>query len=504
MERQIKIVWLLSIIAMFLITGGQVYWLRNQYRYMNEERAHELYNSILETARLNDSIRNLLPKKRFNQSNTFFYNIDEKFKGEGDVVYHLKLGAIRIDGDSAKGMNHSRTDNVTGPGKHIDRVYKADKGLGIRHLTPPNVIYKDSFRIEVPNMSIVNINSVISRYKLEMDVPFTLQRFDSLLALRLKDSSFTTRLEKSADSNYQWQPEMRVEGSLLNSHLLVCYPYNPLKHQQVFIDMEITPHILLVRMGWQLAGSLCLILLLTFCLLLQIKTILKQRRIDELRKSFVNTMIHELKRPVQALKMCVAFLSDKTMRVEEEAMDGVIRDSMSELDNLSGYLSKLRDMVRADDEHTQLSIRLFDIKDLLEKLIRLCQVPDGKQVSFDTHFSEETQVMADPVHIANIVSNLIENAVKYSGSVVHIKVDCRVHDHLLTLIVADDGIGISIVEQGRVFDKFYRGNNLPDPSLPGIGLGLSYVKLLVEAHQGTVSLSSQPDKGTEIKIDIPQ
>ena len=73
-------------------------------------------------------------------------------------------------------------------------------------------------------------------------------------------------------------------------------------------------------------------------------------------------MIHELKRPVQALKMCIAFLNDKSMRTDEKAMDEGIHDSMSELDNLSAYLSKLRDMTSADDEHTQLSVRTFDIK----------------------------------------------------------------------------------------------------------------------------------------------
>lgn len=141
-------------------------------------------------------------------------------------------------------------------------------------------------------------------------------------------------------------------------------------------------------------------------------------------KSFVNTMIHELKRPVQALKMCIAFLNDKSMRTDEKAMDEVIHDSMSELDNLSAYLSKLRDMTRADDEHTQLSVRTFDIKTSLEKLVRLYHVPEGKDVAIETHFSSETLVTADPVHVSNIISNLIENAVKYSGKSVHIVVDC--------------------------------------------------------------------------------
>lgn len=215
-------------------------------------------------------------------------------------------------------------------------------------------------------------------------------------------------------------------------------------------------------------------------------------------------MIHELKRPVQALKMCVSFLNDKTMRTDEQAMDEVVRDSVSELDNLSAYLRKLRDMTRADDEQTQLSLSTFDLKPVVEKLIRLQHAPKRKQVSFETHFTDNLLVTADPVHMANIISNLMENAVKYSGSSVRIRVECHLHGHELTLKVSDDGIGIPVSEQGRVFDKFYRSSNLPDRSLPGIGLGLSYVKLLVEAHRGTVFLTSQIGRGTTVEITIPQ
>lgn len=284
----------------------------------------------------------------------------------------------------------------------------------------------------------------------------------------------------------------------------VVYPYNPLKRELVQIDVQIMPHTLLLRMGWQLLGSLLLIILLALCMLFQIKTILKQRRIDELRKSFVNTMIHELKRPVQALTMCVAFLNDKTMRTDEQAMDDVVRDSMSELNNLSAYLQKLRDMTRADDEQTQLSPTTFDLKLVVEKLIRLQHIPEGKQISFETSFTENLLVTADRVHISNIIGNLIENAVKYSGASVCIAVDCSLRDNRLTVNVSDNGIGIPASEQVRVFDKFYRSSNLPDRSIPGIGLGLSYVKLLVEAHRGTVSLASQLGKGTTITIHIPQ
>ena len=162
-------------------------------------------------------------------------------------------------------------------------------------------------------------------------------------------------------------------------------------------------------------------------------------------------MIHELKRPVQALKMCVSFLNDKTMRTDEQAMDEVVRDSVSELDNLSAYLRKLRDMTRADDEQTQLSLSTFDLKPVVEKLDTPAACSWRKTSIFrDTFHSDNLLVTADPVHMANIISNLMENAVKYSGKLRAVSgVECRLHGpRAHDMKVSDDGIGIPVSEQG--------------------------------------------------------
>ena len=161
-------------------------------------------------------------------------------------------------------------------------------------------------------------------------------------------------------------------------------------------------------------------------------------------------------------------------------------------------------MTRADDERTPLSLRTFDFRPMAEKTLRQLHIPDHKLVTFETHFPPSLSVTADPMHLCNILSNLLENAVKYSGDSVHITVTGTLDGHRFTLTVADNGIGIPPAEQARVFDKFYRSASLPDRSVPGIGLGLSYVKLLVEAHGGTVDLQSQPGQGTTVTVTIPQ
>ncbi|MDO4165606.1 MAG: HAMP domain-containing sensor histidine kinase [Bacteroides sp.] len=474
MEQRIKIVWVISLAAMLLIVLGQGYWLWNQCRYTNEKCMEEIHRQVMEAVAVNDSIRNSLPKPMFGGDNApFFHYSDMAQEPDGWKYTRIIVGVVSADVPFSSLLQPGFADSL--------------RAAGGTYLC-------DTIRLSVSASKDKDFNYLraANDYRLQVNAPFTRQRFDSVLAVRLEGMPFTTELLSSAtDTTYQWTETVALHGTTLAPVVEVVYPYNPLKRERVRVSVSITPHALLLRMGGQLVGSLLLIGLLAICLFLQVKTILKQRRIDELRRSFVNTMIHELKRPVQALKMCVAFFNDKAMRTDERMMDEVVSDSVSELDNLSAYLQKLRDMTRADDRQTQLSVSSFDLKPMVERLMHLQHIPEGKQVSFETRFTDSLLITADPVHIANIISNLIENAVKYSGPSVHILIDCALQNHLLTIRISDDGIGIPPSEQGKVFDKFYRAGNLPDRSLPGIGLGLSYVKLLVEAHRGRISLSSQ-------------
>lgn len=508
MEQRIKIIWMLSLAAMLLIIAGQGYWLWNQYRYKNEECADDMYRRVMDAVAVNDSIRRTMPRKTFGASNVSLNtSISLSYRDQKDSLnpagrqeYRqvVKVGTVDTDELLKASISDLMPDTV-----RLSRTGKDSIGVRTDRL---NMQFVDSLVLsnEDGYSGGVDIVRVLDQYKLQVDVPFTLQRFDSILQVRLDGMPFTTQLTHVRDTLYRCKEKVTHRGTSLFPVLQVDYPYNPMKFEQVRVQVQILPHALLLRMGWQLLGSLLLILLLAFCLLFQIKTILRQRRIDEMRKNFVNTMIHELKRPVQTLKTCVAFLSHRELCADPQAMEEVIHDSRAGLDNLSAYLQKLRDMTRADDGQAQLTVTTFRLSEAVDNLVLLQQSATDKQTSFEVRIDPSLTVRADRLHFSNIISNLLENAVKYSGDVVHIVIEAAVTDARLTLSVADNGIGIPLAEQARVFDKFYRSASLPDPAVPGIGLGLSYVKLLTEAHRGTVTLRSRPGQGTTVTVCIPQ
>ncbi|NDV59631.1 sensor histidine kinase KdpD [Bacteroides sp. 519] len=497
MEKRIRVVWVLSLLSALLLIGVQAYWLYNQYEFVldaySEELAQEMYKVGYD---------DFMERKKKVKSN-YSYVINTNLEGTsyGDEETHKDLKKIAFafiyDKDSLLSKTQkkeqlsnilSRIDSLDYSGEEILPFNDKDQALS---LSINRDLPQDSIQLFM-DMAVTNHFS-----------PFSKARFDSLLTAHIPGHSFTMLDWPQNDSIYRisWTRT----GHITNPGLQVAYAYSPFQKEGIIVETAIPVEPLFTRMAVQLFLAFSLILILIGCLVFQIKTILKQKKIGELRQNFVNTMIHELKRPVQTLKTFVSFLGDKDMRSDEIITEQVIQDSMFELDNLSAYLNKLKDMVRADSDDTPLTLVHFDLHELTEKVIRLINIPNGKQVEFSRYFDMESPMIdADPIHLANVLSNLIENAIKYSGDKVNIEIKARKKGNELWLTVSDNGIGIPVVEQDRVFAKFYRGSNLPDNNIPGLGLGLSYVKLISEAHQGRVSLQSHIGEGTSITLFIPQ
>lgn len=473
MGRQIKLVWILTIVTALLVIGGQVYWLHHQYTY----------TALAYMARLNDTLL-VLQDKNFTlavNANHIIKIVDANQAAQDSDLVKLRY-SLKMNFDKGKAESYVR----------FSKLYDTDS-LGNLHLV-------DSFN--VTGLSLDEVMNASLRYTKFVDRPFDLQALDSLF---ISHHIHATDLQLVKLDSFLWKGTYVVEQSCMRYRMKFVYPYNPFVRDAVtgYIDLPTNP--LLKEMGWQLVGSLVLILLLIFCLIYQIRTILKQYKLDELRKGFVNTMIHELKRPVQTLKMCVAFLNNKRMRKDEQMMDEVVKDSMFELDNLSAYLVKVREMTRADDEQTPLSVRSFNLSETLEKLLRLTVIPADKHVRFETRLTPDPLwITADPVHLTNSISNLVENAIKYSGNEVCIRISASLAEGKLVIQVADNGFGISSQDQLHIFDKFYRSEQMVGRGLPGMGLGLSYVKLMVEVHGGTVDVESILGKGSVFTLEIPQ
>ena len=197
MEKRIRIVWALSLISMLLLVAGQGYWLWNQYQYKNEEYEEEIHRLVMDAVAVNDSIRREQPKKVFNKPNISFFNTNVDMHTDRDSLTN-KLKE-----------RYTRTFVVGA---------MADKSV-LSTAMKDSIVYKDKIVIHGEDKLLFNMSfsEAIVAYQLQIDVPFTLQRFDSVLATKLDGMSFTTGLVTPRDSLYQWVETVERLGICIRS-----------------------------------------------------------------------------------------------------------------------------------------------------------------------------------------------------------------------------------------------------------------------------------------------
>ena len=494
MGRRIKFIYGLTICAIVAYSIVQGYWLYSRYQLSLEEYKSELYDTIIASAEEDKAVRKALPNpprlygNRFRKVNAPKGNKDDETWTCEIIAFdtlHHSL-AIPKDVDAPTFLLEYITNH--------DDTHQSDMPDGI-----------ECFKFTFENKEGTENNQLLEaldRFVVDLQHPFQKNRLDSILRSRsiVAQSVITTKADTMI-----WQPSIQTHGFIWQPVMEVSYPYDIFEGQQVIVTTAISISPVIRRMAYTLLITMLLSVFLIFCLVYQILTIRKQRHIEAIRQEFLHTMIHELKRPIATLKMCVSFMGNERMMQDEEGKQRILSSSHNELDNLTSYFSKLRDITLSDAAEIPLMKTRFSLRCLIEECIGKQNIPSGKEVKMEIVAEGDVEAWADRMHIGNVICNLLENAIKYSHDAVTIRIDYQQRtDGLLQISIADNGIGIARADQRYVFDKFYRNETVKDKAIPGIGLGLSYVKLLVEAHGGTITFESTEGEGTTFTILIPQ
>ena len=493
MERRFKFIYGLTICAIATFSIVQGYWLYSRYRLSLEEYKSELYSAIIACAEEELAIRKTLPHPPRFYGNRFRKTYD--IKGDDAVeTWRYEIFALDTLNYISKGTNaHAYLLDYIAS-LHDSVPTELPKGLEYFVFTCDSMNNED--------MGTSQLVEALNRFTVDHQHPFQKERLDSILRSKgiMAQSITTTKTDTMV-----WQSSMLQHTSIWRPVMTVSFPYDIFEGQQVVVKTAIGMSPIIRRMTYTLLITILLSFFLIFCLVYQILTIRKQRHIETIRQEFLHTMIHELKRPISTLKMCVSFMGNERMMQDGESKQKILSSSYNELDNLTSYFSKLRDITFSDSTEIPLVKSRFALRGLMEECINKQNIPSDKDVRMEIVAEDDLEIRADRMHLANIVCNLLENAIKYSREAVTIRIDYRMReDGMVQICVADNGIGIAKADQRYVFDKFYRSESAKDKAIPGIGLGLSYVKLLVEAHGGNISFDSTEGEGTTFTIVIPQ
>lgn len=495
MERRIKALYIITIFTILAFLGMQIYWLYSRYEFSLTEYEDQMQTDLL-------AILDEYHSQRQTSAS----------KSNRDLI-HTSTYSLNVSADDTAGFK--KTISVRTTTTH----FKAQDLLGLpanHQLTPEEkilatkIIEDRSLAGDLqPDTKIYEVENpptdgsvwlATKNLEIELWSPFTVEGIDSLLHKR----GYEAQILLNTSDSIVWIPILTRRHSLFSPEISLTVSYSELERKVVELNCKVPVSGVLMKMFDTLIVVLSLSFLLILCLVWQFSTILKQNRIDQMRNNFVTSMIHELKRPISTLKMCVSGIENEKMISEPATKRELIEDSREALNNLSAYFSKLRDITFNNATQIPLNTSCFPLRQLVTETAKRISVPNGKVVTIRDESTTDVQLIADRVHIMNILSNLIENSVKYSGTTVDITIRYASTSEGVEIVVSDNGFGIAPGDCPKIFERFYRGDRATESGLPGMGLGLAYVKLLTDAHNGTISVKSQKGVGTSFIIKLPQ
>ncbi len=261
---------------------------------------------------------------------------------------------------------------------------------------------------------------------------------------------------------------------------------------------------LISQMGiWGFSSAVMLIVILFFVYTLFV--ILKQRRLSEIQKDFINNMTHEFKTPISTIAISSEVLKDPGIIHTPERLLNYATIIQNENHRLKQQVERVLQMAKIEKEDIGLKQENADVHELIKEAVKNTSLTVHEKngtITLDLK-AEPSLAYVDKLHFTNVIYNLLDNALKYTQRVPEIIIRTKTINNSILLEVQDNGIGIQDEEQRKIFHRFYRVStgNLHD--VKGFGLGLNYVKLIMEAHKGKISVASLPSSGSTFKIIVP-
>lgn len=297
------------------------------------------------------------------------------------------------------------------------------------------------------------------------------------------------------------------KSSIPSSHKIALFPNDMFSDAyHLMVQFPSKRNYIFKSLGVMSFSSMGLILIISLCFAYTIHIILQQKKLSDMKTDFINNMTHELKTPVSTISLASEMLKDEKVLNDKEKAHRYAEVIYDENKRLGGQVEKVLQMAVLDRQDYNLKISKADVHELIQNAINKMslQIADKSALIVTELEARHSTSLVDETHFTNIILNLLDNAIKYSREKPEIAVTTRNIESGLIIKIADKGIGMSKEAQKRIFEKFYRvpTGNIHD--VKGFGLGLSYVKKMIEAHRGTIQVESEPEKGTTFVIFLPQ
>ncbi len=492
MQVRFKIISLAILLSLLLVIVYQIYWLSNFY--------NEQYK------KLEVSINNAMNIADLNElgMRVTFIQLSELEKIEGlkkmqrddKTVYYLDKdkSQVTFDLDTVLGENYIIEDTII-------------------VVNPPDVVVRIESDGKMANMwndiSIMN-TSIQQGFHRVIDpmYPINFERFDSLLQVEMKrlDINIPYYLEYVSCSNDSII-ERLAEGTIITgkSSQYELFPFSISEVEEfeyrLYLENPRLNTFKSMAILILVSGLIVAILIISYIVLLKI--IFKQKSLDEVKSDFTSNMTHELKTPISVAYAAIDALLNFGIGDDIRKREEYLNISKDQLTNLNNLVEQILTMSVEERKNLKIIPTGLELKQLFLATENKFQVNAVKDITFDIDVKPDSlTVMADKIHFTNIINNLVENAIKYSGEKVSIKLSAIQGDSETIITIEDNGIGIPAASLSKIFDKFYRVPTGNIHNVKGYGLGLHYVKTIVDKHGWKITVDSSEGKGTIFKIVV--
>lgn len=333
---------------------------------------------------------------------------------------------------------------------------------------------------------------------------------DTLLKKTLKTKGITIPYQYIVKDNSSMIFASFAENSIPNfirdSYRAQLFPSDlQPKNHFLYVHFPDTQGFILRNMWTVFASSVLLILMIGGIFYTSVNTMLKQKKLATIKNDFINNMTHEFKTPISTISLAVEVMKDNEVKKDSGKMNRYLSIIQDENRRLGTQVEKVLQMALLDKGDVKLKLEHVNIHETIEQVLHNLSVQIEQKngtVTLELD-AENPEIEADDVHLTNIIYNLLDNANKYSPECPEITIKTENVDDYLKITIADKGIGMTKDQVNRIFERFYRvpTGNLHD--VKGFGLGLSYVKKMVESHQGIIQVESKPGEGSQFEVYLP-
>lgn len=285
-------------------------------------------------------------------------------------------------------------------------------------------------------------------------------------------------------------------------------PDNSLVQETLYVYLAEPKNYLIRQMGWMILASIILTAIIISAFALTLRTLLGQKKLSEIKSDFINNMTHEFKTPLATISLAVDALKNEKVIHDPEKIgyySGMIKE---ENKRMNKQVETILQAARIERQDIQLNLQTIDAHAVIKQVAdnSILQVQEKNGTLNLRLAATRTIISVDDVHFSNIVFNLLDNAIKYSkpNEPLHVEIETlNTGNGNLAIKIRDNGIGMAKETLVHVFEKFYRAHTGNLHNVKGFGLGLSYVKAMVEAQGGKIKVESALGKGSTFTILFP-